>query len=94
MALLDNDAAGKVLRACGADVIQLRGELTEFVETTTPVIPQEPEVVPEAPPLIVRGVNRREALGAGDSPPAIEDAADAERLSSAISGPASPGGPR
>ncbi len=41
LALLDNDAAGKVLRACGADVIQLRGELTEFVETTTPVIPQE-----------------------------------------------------
>ncbi len=41
LALLDNDAAGKVLRACGADMIQLRGELAEFVETTTPVIPQE-----------------------------------------------------
>ncbi|MBP6382252.1 MAG: ATP-dependent Clp protease ATP-binding subunit ClpA [Pseudomonadales bacterium] len=41
LALLDNDAAGKVLRACGADLVQLRGELAEFVETTTPVIPQD-----------------------------------------------------
>ena len=41
LALLDNDAAGKVLRACGADMIQLRGELAEFVETTTPVIPED-----------------------------------------------------
>ena len=41
LALLDNDAAGKVLRACGADIIQLRGELAEFVETTTPVIPED-----------------------------------------------------
>ena len=41
LALLDNDAAGKVLRACGADMVQLRGELAEFVETTTPVIPED-----------------------------------------------------
>ena len=41
LALLDNDAAGKVLRACGADMIQLRGELAEFVETPTPVIPED-----------------------------------------------------
>jgi ATP-dependent Clp protease ATP-binding subunit ClpA len=41
LALLDNDAAAKVLRACGADLGQLRAELAEFVETTTPVIPAD-----------------------------------------------------
>ncbi|MFZ1294607.1 MAG: Clp protease N-terminal domain-containing protein, partial [Pseudomonadales bacterium] len=39
LALLDNETAARVLRACGSDLGQLRGELAEFVETTTPVIP-------------------------------------------------------
>ncbi|MBK6286545.1 MAG: ATP-dependent Clp protease ATP-binding subunit ClpA [Pseudomonadales bacterium] len=40
LALLDNETAARVLRACGSDLGQLRGELAEFVETTTPVIPE------------------------------------------------------
>jgi len=40
LALLENEAATKVLRACGADLSALGGELAEFVETTTPVIPE------------------------------------------------------
>jgi len=39
LALLDNDAAVKVLGACGADMPDLRQELTEFVDSTTPLIP-------------------------------------------------------
>jgi ATP-dependent Clp protease ATP-binding subunit ClpA len=39
LALLDNDAASAVLGACGADVPRLRKELTDFVDATTPLIP-------------------------------------------------------
>lgn len=41
LALLDNDAAAKVLAACGADVKKLKEELTEFVDSTTPLIPND-----------------------------------------------------
>lgn len=39
LALLDNDAAVNVLGACGTDLSELRQELTEFVDSTTPLIP-------------------------------------------------------
>ncbi|KZZ71352.1 ATP-dependent Clp protease ATP-binding subunit ClpA, partial [Oleiphilus sp. HI0130] len=39
LALLDNDAALKVLGACGVELPALRQELTEFVDSTTPLIP-------------------------------------------------------
>lgn len=39
LALLDNQAALTVLRSCGADVLRLRAKLTEFIQHTTPVIP-------------------------------------------------------
>ena len=39
LALLDNQAAIAVLRACGADMDRLRAELSEFIESTTPLIP-------------------------------------------------------
>lgn len=39
LSLLDNEAANKVLVACGADMRQLRFDLVEFVEATTPLIP-------------------------------------------------------
>ena len=39
LALLDNDAALKVLGACGVELPGLRQELTEFVDSTTPLIP-------------------------------------------------------
>ncbi len=41
LALLDNDAAISVLQACGADLGKLRKELVDFVDTTTPLIPDD-----------------------------------------------------
>jgi ATP-dependent Clp protease ATP-binding subunit ClpA len=41
LALLDNDIAADVLLACGADLARLRGELAEFVDATTPLIPDQ-----------------------------------------------------
>ena len=40
LALLDNQSALAVLRACGADLERLRRELTEFIDSTTPLIPR------------------------------------------------------
>jgi len=39
LALLDNEAAASVLRACGADLDKLRHDLREFIDSTTPLIP-------------------------------------------------------
>jgi ATP-dependent Clp protease ATP-binding subunit ClpA len=39
LALLDNTVAVDVLKAVGADVERLRKDLSEFIETTTPLIP-------------------------------------------------------
>ncbi|HUH37884.1 MAG TPA: AAA family ATPase, partial [Spongiibacteraceae bacterium] len=41
LALLDNEVALRVLRACGADIGKLRNDLTEFVDSTTPLIPDD-----------------------------------------------------
>ncbi|MCP4863490.1 MAG: ATP-dependent Clp protease ATP-binding subunit ClpA [Alteromonas sp.] len=38
LALLDNSAAQEALKACGADIENIRGELVEFVKDTTPLI--------------------------------------------------------
>ena len=38
LSLLDNPAAAEVLRACGANVDELRKQLTEFIDNTTPLI--------------------------------------------------------
>lgn len=40
LALLTNNAASSVLHACGADIPKLRKDLDEFVESTTPLIPE------------------------------------------------------
>jgi ATP-dependent Clp protease ATP-binding subunit ClpA len=40
LALLDNTSAISVLKACGAEIEKLRSELEEFLEATTPLIPQ------------------------------------------------------
>ncbi len=40
LALLDNEVASSVLMACGADIARLRGELADFVDSTTPLIPE------------------------------------------------------
>jgi ATP-dependent Clp protease ATP-binding subunit ClpA len=39
LALLDNEAAANVLSACAADLDELRKELGDFVDSTTPLIP-------------------------------------------------------
>ena len=41
LALLDNNDAIRVLKACGADIKALRGDLVEFVDATTPLIPED-----------------------------------------------------
>lgn len=40
LALLDNEIASTVLIACDCNLTRLRGELLEFVDTTTPLIPE------------------------------------------------------
>lgn len=40
LALLDNESAAAVLRSCGANLNILRQELLEFVDSTTPLIPE------------------------------------------------------
>ncbi|MBL4794618.1 MAG: ATP-dependent Clp protease ATP-binding subunit ClpA [Pseudomonadales bacterium] len=39
LALLDNDSASQVLKACGTNLDELRNELSNFVNETTPLIP-------------------------------------------------------
>ncbi|HYE36244.1 ATP-dependent Clp protease ATP-binding subunit ClpA [Methylocaldum sp.] len=50
LAMLDNSIAVEVLRACGANVDQLRKDLTEFLDETTPLIP--PGVKRETQPTL------------------------------------------
>ena len=38
LALLDNETAIEVLKAVGADIEQLRKDLVEYIESTTPLI--------------------------------------------------------
>lgn len=40
LALLDNHSAIDVLNACGADIDVLRSDLGEFIESTTPLLPE------------------------------------------------------
>lgn len=40
LALLDNEAACNVLMACECDLARLRGELAEYVDSMTPLIPE------------------------------------------------------
>ena len=40
LALLDDASAIAVLKACGANITSLREDLTEFIESTIPTIPE------------------------------------------------------
>ena len=51
LALLDNDIAANVLTACGANLANLRSELIEFVDSTTPLIPER-EIDRETQPTL------------------------------------------
>ncbi len=44
LALLDNPSASPILRACGADIEALRGDLTEFIESNIPRLPEDSEI--------------------------------------------------
>jgi ATP-dependent Clp protease ATP-binding subunit ClpA len=41
LALFDNDSAVEVLTACGADVNDLRSSVSQFIDDTTPLIPDD-----------------------------------------------------
>ena len=41
LALLDNPTAAKVLRACGADLNQLRRQLLDFIRDNSPLLPDD-----------------------------------------------------
>ena len=41
LALLDNPTAAKVLRACGADLNALRRQLTDFIQESSPLLPED-----------------------------------------------------
>ena len=43
LALLDNEVASSVLLSCDCDLGRLRGELLDFVDATTPLIPESEE---------------------------------------------------
>ncbi|MDR9469299.1 ATP-dependent Clp protease ATP-binding subunit ClpA [Marinospirillum sp.] len=41
LSLLDNESAAQVLKACGADLGGIRKDLNDFINATTPVIPED-----------------------------------------------------
>ncbi|MDG1942750.1 MAG: ATP-dependent Clp protease ATP-binding subunit ClpA [Halioglobus sp.] len=59
LALLDNNDAIQVLKACGADIGSLRGDLVEFVDATTPLIPEDEEQRDTQPTLGFQRVLQR-----------------------------------
>ena len=74
LAMLDNSSAAHVLRACGADIEELRAVLTDFINTHTPVAPGSSEVdtqptvgfqrVIQRAILHVQSSNKKEVSGA------------------------------
>ncbi|VEB44861.1 ATP-dependent Clp protease ATP-binding subunit ClpA [Chromobacterium violaceum] len=44
LAMTDNPSAAEVLRACGANIDQLKKQLTDFIDEHTPTVPGETEV--------------------------------------------------
>jgi len=59
LALLDNEAASSVLKACGTDISKLRADLLEFVDSTTPLIPEADEERETQPTLGFQRVLQR-----------------------------------
>ena len=74
LAMLDNSSAAHVLRACGADIEELRAVLSDFINTHTPVVPGNDEVdtqptvgfqrVIQRAILHVQSSNKKEVSGA------------------------------
>jgi len=59
LALLDNNDAIRVLKACGAQISGLRGDLVEFIDSTTPLIPEEEQERETQPTLGFQRVLQR-----------------------------------
>ncbi len=59
LALTDNDSAAGVLKACGADLRLLKQDLAEFVDSTTPLIPEDDEERETQPTLGFQRVLQR-----------------------------------
>ncbi|MBV1873950.1 MAG: ATP-dependent Clp protease ATP-binding subunit ClpA [Gammaproteobacteria bacterium] len=59
LALLDNDSAAMVMKACGADLFKLRAELSSFVDETTPLIPSSENARDTQPTLGFQRVLQR-----------------------------------
>jgi len=59
LALTDNDSAAGVLKACGADLSLLKQDLSEFVDSTTPLIPEDDEERETQPTLGFQRVLQR-----------------------------------
>ena len=59
MAFIDNEVASSVLLACGCDLTRLRGELVEFVDATTPLIPESESTLETQPTLGFQRVLQR-----------------------------------
>jgi len=74
LAMLDNPSAAQVLRACGADLEELRTELTDYIAVHTPIIPGSGEAdtqptigfqrVIQRAILHVQSSNKKEVTGA------------------------------
>ncbi|MDO8412330.1 MAG: ATP-dependent Clp protease ATP-binding subunit ClpA [Gallionellaceae bacterium] len=74
LAMLDNPSAAHVLRACGADIEELRAVLADFINTHAPTVPGSGEVdtqptvgfqrVIQRAILHVQSTNRKEVTGA------------------------------
>ncbi|MEO0437821.1 MAG: ATP-dependent Clp protease ATP-binding subunit ClpA [Pseudomonadota bacterium] len=59
LALLDNNDAIRVLKACGAQLSGLRGDLVEFIDSTTPLIPEDEQERETQPTLGFQRVLQR-----------------------------------
>lgn len=59
LALLDNEVASNVLMACDCDLGRLRGELMDFVDATTPLIPESESARETQPTLGFQRVLQR-----------------------------------
>lgn len=59
LALLDNKEAADVLRGCGAELESIRNEMTEFVNSTTPLLAEHLEGVETQPTLGFQRVLQR-----------------------------------
>lgn len=59
LALLDNEVASNVLIACDCDLSKLRSELVDFVDTTTPLIPESASSLETQPTMGFQRVLQR-----------------------------------